>query len=72
MALDLNSTAFHPATGGLFDAVLGREGGSTRASYKCAGCGDDITFDSLAATCRCSQECYVSNPAIDAAADVRH
>ena len=43
----------------LFDAVL--HGGSTsprRTVYRCAGCGEEITFDALAVSCRCSQECY--------------
>jgi len=26
--------------------------------YRCIGCGDEITFDALSASCRCTEECY--------------
>jgi hypothetical protein len=31
------------------------------AVYRCAGCGSEVAFDSLAAMCRCSEECYADD-----------
>ena len=28
------------------------------SSYRCQGCGEEVAFDSLAASCRCIDECY--------------
>ena len=45
----------------LFDldrlSVSASTGGS---GYRCQVCGDEVAFDSLAACCRCSDECYGS------------
>lgn len=27
-------------------------------AYRCRACGDEVAYDSLAACCRCSEECY--------------
>ncbi len=58
-------------TGRLFDAV--RHGGQApakRTVYRCAGCGEEIAFDALAASCRCADECYgaAGTQAVDPAA----
>ena len=31
--------------------------------YRCPGCGDEIAHDSLAVSCRCSEECYSASGA---------
>jgi uncharacterized protein (DUF983 family) len=31
------------------------------AAYRCPACGDEETYDSLAACCRCCDECYADN-----------
>lgn len=30
------------------------------ASYRCAGCADEVTFNSLAMSCRCVREFYAA------------
>ena len=30
-------------------------------TYRCQGCGDEVVYDSLAACCRCCDECYADN-----------
>jgi len=59
MALDKQgSTLGAPATR-LFDASFSCDEAPARAGvYRCRCCGEEIAFDSLAADCRCSDECY--------------
>jgi len=59
MALSEHST--HPGSflGRLFGGL--HAGAATQPAsrvYRCAGCGEEITFDALAVSCRCSDECY--------------
>ncbi len=73
MELDLNSATLRPVTRGLFDAVLGRDRKSQASgAYCCVGCGEEITFDSLAATCSCSQECYSAGSACADSVETHH
>jgi len=55
MAPVLNTTAFRSdaskVANTLFDTVLGLDrAGPPRSAYHCTGCGDEVTFGSLAAT----------------------
>jgi len=66
MALSL----FNPSTGAAdttpppFQAQdAGERAAPYLGVYRCAGCGDEIAHDSLAVSCRCSEECYAATSA---------
>ena len=47
-----------------FEAVYSFDASAPRSGvYRCRCCGEEITFDSLAADCRCSEECYEGSSA---------
>jgi hypothetical protein len=70
MALNEQSS-FRQAADRLFSSMLSP--GASRAQprvYRCAGCGEELTFDALAASCRCTEECYGTVTPTAVAADL--
>ena len=60
----------HPAAraaANFFGAHRRRAGPRTvGTSYRCAGCADEVTFNSLAMSCRCVREFYAAaTPVLD-------
>jgi hypothetical protein len=60
MALREHSAIRRSANNRLFTAALRGNADPQSRIYRCGACGEEITFDALAATCRCSEECYAA------------
>jgi hypothetical protein len=59
MALDRHSADIGESANHLFAAAYNCDASTPRPGvYRCRCCGEEITFDSLSADCRCSEECY--------------
>ncbi|MED5618966.1 hypothetical protein [Ideonella sp. BN130291] len=68
MALNEHSS-FGRAAGSLFSGMLAGTSAPSSRVYRCTGCGEELTFDALAVSCRCTEECYGPVTAVQAAAD---
>lgn len=76
MAFMHHSADLRHFTHRIFGAMAKRTGSPLGTPvYRCTGCGEEITFDSLSANCRCSEECYgaaTPSAAVAAAGDTHH
>jgi hypothetical protein len=63
MAFTQRTASVRPTVPGLLGALRAGPSATDQPVYRCIGCGDEITYDALSATCRCTEECYGAAPA---------